>query len=170
MTPDEVLARARSAIGHRCVYALGKGGFNPASPVPWNLQGQCDCSGFAAWCLGVGRHTDNPWYAQQNGGWLETTAIVRDALSPYGLFQQVQWEQALPSDLVVYGDAGGHQGHVGVVSSAGLVGPAAVIHCSLGNYKVVGDAIQESAPALWKMHGGIIARCALVEPASKETA
>jgi cell wall-associated NlpC family hydrolase len=113
MTAQEILERAARSIGHGTIYKLGQGGFSPASPHPWNSRGECDCSGFVAWCLGVSRHTDHPWYSQQNGGWLETTAIARDArLAGAGMFDLVPWEQARPADLLVYGDWGGHQGHV----------------------------------------------------------
>lgn len=153
-----MLARARSAIGHGTLYKLGKGGFNPASPHPWNALGECDCSGYAAWCLGVSRHTEHPFYAHQNGGWLETSAIVADAHSSFGMFEAIRWEQAQPGDLLVYGDSGGHQGHVGVVSEVNDSGPTAACHCSSGNARVRHDAIQETGVAVWSLNGGIVAR------------
>lgn len=163
MTGAEVVERARSAIGHHTIYALGKGGYNPASPFPWSSLGECDCSGFVAWCLMMSRHLDHPWYLAENGGWLETTAIVRDAMSPFGFFQKVDWLQARPGDLLVYGDHDGKQGHVGVVSALDAEGPAAAIHCSSGNYRTRGDAIQETIAALWKMRPSIVARYALID-------
>lgn len=156
----EAVHRAQSAMTHRAVYRLGMGGFNPSSPVPWNSRGECDCSGFVAWCLGVGRHLDHPWYAAYNGGWLETTAIVRDAVSRFGFFDRVAAELAKPGDLLVYGDHDGHQGHVGLVATA-QIGVRSVIHCSLGAFKNGGDAIAESSPGLWLSRGGIVARYAL---------
>lgn len=160
MTAAEVAQRAQSARGHDCTYRLGKGGFNPASPYPWNSHGECDCSGFAAWCLGFPRHVDHPWYVQMNGGWIETSQIVRDALSPFGFFEKIDWAQARLGDLIVYGDHDGHQGHVGVITDLDGDGPKMVTHCSLGNFRTFGDAIGESVPGLWKMHNGIIARAA----------
>jgi len=167
MNPDQVLARARQAIGQGCVYKLGAGGRKPFAPLPWIGPPECDCSGFVAWCLGVDRHTDNPWYKNQNGGWIETTAICRDSDSPYGIFTKVKWEDALPGMLVVYGDrvieGTRRQGHVGIVTAVDH-GPSHVIHCSLGNWHKTGDAIQETGPAAWKARGdAIVAACGFVE-------
>jgi hypothetical protein len=162
-TPAEVLARAQQAIGQGCVYRLGKGGYDPKQPYPWSTPAKlCDCSGFAAWCLGASRKTDSPWYKTYNGGWLETTAIVRDCGTNFGLFDPVAWLKARPSDFVVYGDKDGHQGHVGVIATVNSLGPLTVIHCSSGNFKRAADAIQETAATPWVARNGIVARCAYV--------
>lgn len=168
MKREEVVARARSAAGHKCAYGLGKGGFNPAAPHPWNSAGLCDCSGFAAWCLGQSRHTDNPWYAETNGGWLETSAIVRDCGTPFGMFDKAKWTEAKPGDLVVYGDekrADGtaRQGHVGVIVEVSEMGPKAAVHCSSGNFRTYQDAIRETSVGLWTLHLSVVARCAILE-------
>lgn len=167
MTRQEVVARARSAVGRNVRYELGAGGMNPQRDDPANLLNCCDCSGFAAWCLGVKRKTDLPWYVEQNGGWLETSAIFRDCATPYGFFDGIEWKDARPADLLVYGDrkddAGKvRQGHVGVVSEVGSEGPTEVIHCSASNWRVTGDAIQPTAPLIFEQHGARAARCAWV--------
>lgn len=163
MTPAAAIARARSAIGHRTAYRLGKGGMNPSSPVPWDASGGCDCSGFIAWVLGISRLSDTPWYKKFNGGWIETTAIVRDARTPFGFFDEVPWEEARPGMIVVYGDDNGHQGHVGMVTRFKRGGgPHRVIHCSSGNYKRTGDAIQETEPTAFTRGHAIIARSAFI--------
>jgi len=41
------------------------------------------------WCFGVSRKLDNPYYKSLNGGWFETSAIYRDALSPFGFFEKM---------------------------------------------------------------------------------
>ncbi len=168
MKASEVADRARSAIAKGCLYGLGKGGMRPHDSVPWDSAHRCDCSGFAAWCLKVSRETDDPWYVATNGGWLETTAIVRDCETPYGHFAIVMPRDARPGDLLVYGDqkrADGitRQGHVGIVSETGKDGPSKVVHCSRGNERKTGDAIQESGVTWWKLADGIVARCAWVE-------
>jgi cell wall-associated NlpC family hydrolase len=164
MIAADLIARALSAIGHGCIYALGKGGMNPDSTYPWNKQKQCDCSGFVAWALGVSRHTDHPWYKDQNGGWLETSAIARDALTRgLGMFDLVTWREAKPGHLIVYGDTQGHQGHVGIVTACSGEGPMTAVHCSRGNQTRSHDAIQETGVTVWIEHNGIVARCALVE-------
>lgn len=170
MKSSEVVDRARSVVGKGCHYGLGLGGFDPRRSAPWDDSGHCDCSGFVAWALGVSRHMkDDPLYKDLNGGWLETTAIVRDCETPYGHFAIVQPERARIGDLLVYGDrkqtAGRmRQGHVGICSDIGTKGPLLVIHCSRGNQRKLGDAIQETDTGWWDMAGGVVARCAWVEP------
>lgn len=168
MTNAELIARARSVIGKGCRYGLGMGGFDPSRAAPWDDAMLCDCSGFCAWVLGVARHTDNPWYRSQNGGWLETSAILRDCGTPFGFFTEVPAEMARPGDLLVYGDRRNEdgttrQGHVGLISEVGSTGPARAVHCSRGNERRAGDAIQETPSGLWLAAGGIVARCAFVE-------
>lgn len=167
MTPAELVERARSVIGKGCVYGLGKGGMRPHDPHPWNSERKCDCSGFAAWALRVSRETDNPWYRQQNGGWIETSAIVRDCETPFGFFALVHKKDARVGDLLVYGDrmskAGKpQQGHVGICTQVGAKGPEMVVHCSRGNERKTGDAIRETDASWWYLADGIVARCAWV--------
>lgn len=173
MTPADAVARARLAIGHRCLYFLGHGGFDPLRSFPWHndpaIDG-CDCSGFVAWCLGLSRRiVAGPLAARYKpyfGEWLETSAIVRDAKSPFGLFTAVPWEEARSGDLLVYGDADGHQGHVGIVASADHHGPLTVVHCSSGNFKGTGDAVQETGPHIWQARGTVARYADFVEVAS----
>ena len=166
----QVLARARGVIAKGCHYGLGHGGFDPSRAHPWDDEMLCDCSGFVAWALGFKRHTDHPWYKAQNGGWLETSAIVRDALTPsYGMFEKVEDREARPGDLLVYGDrtnedGTSRQGHVGIISKVAENGePAEAVHCSRGNERRYADAIQETPATFWLVAGGIVARCALVD-------
>ena len=158
MTRQELVGRAASVIGQGCHYQLGAGGRLWHKSTPWNLSHVCDCTGFIAWVFGIDRLTDDPWYKQQNGGWLETSAIVRDCRTPFGIFTEVRWSEALPADVLVYGDQDGHQGHIGMVSEVGTAGPLSVIHCSAGNDRHHGDAIAQTGPELWIGQGGIVAR------------
>jgi cell wall-associated NlpC family hydrolase len=164
VTRTEVVERARRCIGQSCVYRLGRGGFHPNDKWPWESMTlpSCDCSGFVAWCLGVSRKTDNPFYREQNGGWFETTVLARDARSPYGFVEMIPREVALIGDLLVYGDAKGKQGHVGIVSEVNADGPMKAIHCSLGNYKRSGDAVQETGVLAWERPDALVARVAWV--------
>jgi hypothetical protein len=147
---------------------LGHGGYNAHFDHPWDNEMLLDCSGFIAWVLGVSRHLDHPWYKAQNGGWLETTAIVRDCGTPFGFFTEVPRETARGGDLIVYGDHLNHdgtkrQGHVGLISEVGESGPTQAVHCSRGNERKTGDAIQETPTGLWMVAGGIVARYAGAE-------
>jgi hypothetical protein len=159
MTVNDVVARARSAVGQGCSYHLGAGGMRPNDPAPWNAHLQCDCSGVAMWCLGLSRFDGETWF--------ETTRIVYDALNENLVFARVPWLHARPSDLLVYGDLHGHQGHVGVVTEATLgpeTFPLLVAHCSSGNWRHTNDAIRETGPEIWTHNeAAIVARCLRLE-------
>lgn len=70
--PQEVIAKARGALGKGIKYKLGRGGYKPAADSPASA-GECDCSGFIAWCLGFSRNLTDPFYLKANGGWFETS-------------------------------------------------------------------------------------------------
>lgn len=158
MKRHEVVARAREAIGKGTAYKLGAGGRlkNPG------IGSELDCSGFAAVVLGVDRYLE-PWLPHYEGGdWLETSALVRDAQSPWGFVTEVPWLEAKPGDLLVWGDRGKGQGHVGVVVSVDASGPKTVVHCSSGNWRTTGDAIRETTASIFQRNGAIVARVAWV--------
>jgi hypothetical protein len=165
--PSEVVVRARSAIGNSVVYSMDQEGKSrPDGDFPWlvDQHGQkfCDCSKFSMWAIGFkGRKVGDLYY--------DTSRIFQDATSGKGLlFMQVQETDALPGDLVVYGDHGEHQGHVGVVATVGPSGPDTVVHCSLGNYKKWGDAIQETDNGVFAIHNAAVVRLkALKEETTK---
>jgi hypothetical protein len=52
MTVNELLKRARSALGKKVKYRLGAGGIDPKSPTPASVDNACDCSGFRLLVLG----------------------------------------------------------------------------------------------------------------------
>jgi cell wall-associated NlpC family hydrolase len=149
MTREQVVAKAMSAVGTGTEYSLFEGTPGKA----------CSCSRFIAWVLGVPVKIDLPLYRRWNGGWFETTAVYRDAKSPYGFFREVPWELAEPADLVVWPDTVKGQGHMGLVvqAKAGL-GPAEVVHCSRGNWKRTGDAIRVTDPKVFVLNRAVVAR------------
>jgi cell wall-associated NlpC family hydrolase len=158
-TRSAIVARARAAIGKGTAYKLGAGGRlkNPG------VGSELDCSGFVAVVLGVDRYLE-PWLPHYEGGdWLETSALVRDAQSPWGFVAHQLWADAKPGDLVVWGDRGHGQGHVGIVATVDSAGPKTVVHCSAGNYRTSGDAIRETSASLFQRNGAIVARVAWVE-------
>jgi len=164
MLPQDVIARARSQLGMKIKYESGRGGFYPGSLTAADVLGRCCCSGFVAWCLNTPRRVDLPMYQAELGSWVETSAIVRDARWPFGMFQEVPIAAALAGMVLVYPDRPGHQGHVGIVT---VDGPALlVIHCSSSNYVRTGDAIQETGPEVFLARHAIAARCAHVRYAS----
>jgi len=115
-------------------YGLGKGGMNPGSPTPAS-NGLCDCSGFVAWSLGFSRKINERFYVRFNNGWFETTAVWTDIASPVGILEEIDKPRA--GAVVVYPDRDGHQGHIGI-----LVDDDKVVHCSMGNDRAFGNAIQ----------------------------
>ena len=141
MEVDAVIARAESAVNQGIRYKLGKGGMNAGSPTP-AAGGQCDCSGFVAWALGMSRKTSDAFYVNFNGGWIETTAVWTDTGKSVGIFEQLDAPRR--GGVVVFPDAMGSQGHIGVLTAADRV-----IHCSLGNDHRTGDAIQQNNLAVF---------------------
>ena len=156
----EILKRARIACALPVAYKLGMGGMKPVRESPANSEGQCDCSGFVSWCLGVSRQTADPFYKQLNGGWIETTAVVADALAAHGLFAKV--DSAEVGDIIVWGDSKKNgktvQGHIGIVSVVENGRATRVIHCSNGNFKRSGQAVQETSADIFHNNGAIYAR------------
>jgi hypothetical protein len=146
-SPDEAIERARTALGKKTGYKLGKGGMNPKLETP-AVNNQCDCTGFLAWAFGISRYLkDNPYYIQLNGGWFETTAIFKDVNSPNGIFTKLDAPKV--GAIAVYGDSGGSQGHIGLITEVSGGKVKKVIHCSLSAWNNQKDAIQEnSAKAL----------------------
>jgi peptidoglycan hydrolase-like protein with peptidoglycan-binding domain len=134
---DCTLQRAGAGCGKGTVYTLGKGGFDPTQP----MTRECDCSGFVAWAIGIPRELppgSDQWLATDN--YWQGGSPVAD-----GLFGRVAPGQAQPGDLYVYPDAEGRQGHIGIITRIDAVGkPTHVVHCSLGNFRTHGDAVQET--------------------------
>lgn len=163
LTREELVARARSAVGRGTEYVLGQGGRDPRLPRP---EARLDCSGFAAWVAGVDRYLPNGALPHLPGGeWFECTTLYNDARSPLGFVLEVPWVQALAGDLLVYPDAKApskRQGHVGVVVEVGPRGPLSVVHCSSTNWKRTGDAIRETDAEVFRAGAAVVARLAWV--------
>lgn len=135
------VARARSAVHKGVKYGLGKGGNLPNAATPAD-GGLCDCSGFAlAWVFYLARRPKNG-----RPGWLETTAVARDATGAQKTWVAI--ERPIAGCAVVYGDHGGEQGHCAVVTDATFdaKGRVATLHgvdCSSGRSRATGEAINE---------------------------
>ena len=136
--------RAKSAIGKGIKYKLGSGGMKPELILP-TADKQCDCSGFICWVFKISRKTDIPFY-QKFGGWIFTDSMEADIKSMSGIFNRIETPEI--GCIVVYG-AGNKIGHVGIVSEVKDGKMTKVIHCSSGNNKKFGDAIQETSPVVF---------------------
>ena len=162
MNRNQLLARARSQISQGVRYKLGKGGMNPAASSPVNLERQCDCSGFVARCLGISRMTTHPLYVKFNGGWINTDAVVHDANEVTGFFERLAAPE--PGAMIVFPSPGANKvGHIGIVSAVVQGAVTKVIHCSAGNDRAFGDAIQETDAAVFNKPLTIFAWYAGVE-------
>lgn len=160
-SPERTLERARSALGRKTVYKLGQGGMNARIP----LTQKCDCSGFVAWSIGIPRQVP-----PGSGGWLDTDNYWNGGRSVrLGIFDAVERKAARPGDLYVYPDHGGRQGHIGIITDTAGGAPSRLIHCSSGNWRSHGDAIQITGCTLFDNHGA--ARVVRVDyPALRELA
>jgi hypothetical protein len=85
-------------------------------------------------------------------GWIETTQVYRDATGPRNMFVRV--ERALPADVIVWPDAGGREGHIGLITTVDKAGqPLTVTHCSSSNARVLGHSIADT-PGIVQAGGG----------------
>jgi hypothetical protein len=107
------------------------------------------------WALGLSRFDGETWW--------DTAQIVHDARGAHRMFAVAGMLEAQPGDLLVYGDGGGHQGHVGVIAVVTPLPeawPLQVAHCSAGNFRRTGDAIRETGPDIWLHRSdAVVARC-----------
>jgi hypothetical protein len=153
---------ARGYIATPTTYWLGAGGFDPRAPTPGSKS---DCSGYVCWMLGRSRVTTNPLYVKFNGGWVNTDGMIHDAKSCLGFFTQLGAPEI--GCLIVYGGkASGAPrkiGHVGIVTQLGdeehryTLNVSRVRHCSMGNYRRTGDAIQVTGPEVFRVPDVIFA-------------
>jgi hypothetical protein len=140
---QEVAKRALYAatLGKNIAYKLGKGGFHPGDSLP-SRDGQCDCSGFVAWCLGLNRSPKptRKW-------WIETSAMFNNATDRDGKANVfVKIDKPVVGCVVVYGDKNGHQGHTGVITyvdfdANGNISTLHGVDCSSGGSRKLGKAI-----------------------------
>jgi hypothetical protein len=154
---DEIhpaLARARSMVG-KGRYCLGAGGKRPDADHPWSTCAKpsqhahrdlgtsfSDCSGFTNWCHRLPRHD------KANDVWLNSDEIERR-----GKAQGIAWKDALPGDVVAYGN-GKAIGHVGIVSEVDDAGPVKVIHCQASKKPAVietsADLFVHKKAVIWR--------------------
>jgi len=149
-----LLARARSALESQVVYRLGRGGVDPDARKPAQ-NGECDCSGFACWALGLSRITEHPLYVAFGGdggriGWINTDSIVHDAGRSTGFFERL--DAPAPGCVIVYPKKGSGRsyGHIGIVTRVSGGSASKVIHCSATNFRSTGSAIRETGPEVFQ--------------------
>lgn len=147
--------KARGWIGKNTVYKLG-------SSTPGR---QCDCSGFTASVYGYKRN-DKSVLGPEDPAWHNTDSIAADALDNQDFYLPLAQPEI--GCFVVYpGIAKNGKririGHIGIVTEVpdkwtGDFSTIKVVHCSGGNYRKTGDAIQETNGAIWagkQAHKGV---------------
>lgn len=153
--------RYRLAAGHN-------GGTDPYAPHPasWSFGFRTptlDCSGFVAWCLGLDRY--QPDSAVK---WISTDGMIRDADGEQEYFSPIDRPEL--GAVVVYGSEWRdgrriYVGHVGIVVCLPVRGwgpghrqwsRLRVVHCSSGNDRRMGGAIQQTDASHWRGRGRLL--------------
>lgn len=165
-TVDEVLSRARSQVGLAIRYRLGGGAARAGRHTSADAKGTCDCSAFACWALGIDKQGSYPFLVspgqpvEPGNQWYGTDNIWNDSVHiAVGLFSRI--DAPAPGCLILYprqrlSGKKSTPGHVGVVTSVGANGALSVLHCSSGNFKRSGDAIQETDDTVFRGKAGLV--------------
>jgi hypothetical protein len=174
MTVKDLLERARSQIGQGIRYKMGGGTAKASRHTCADANKNCDCSSFVCWALGIDKNGDYPYLRppgskpEPGGDWYGTDQIWDDAVNlGLGLFQKIATPVA--GCVVVFPttwQAGKAKpaGHCGIVSAVGPGGVVTqVLHCSSGNFKAKGDAVEETDPHVFLNPKAIFAWCARIE-------
>jgi len=140
MTVEELIRRARSALGQGIRYELGAG-LDPDDPMPGGTAKACDCSGFVLWALREPRR-----FGQGvNAPWIDTSWMWNETEKRKTLFLTERTPR--PGCLVVYpDDVIAAQGHVALVTEVEDGAVRRIIHCSSVNARLEGEAILETEP------------------------
>jgi hypothetical protein len=163
---DEVLARARSQAGLGIRYKLGGGSARASRHTCADTGGTCDCSAFACWALGVDKQGSYPFLVpagqpvEPGNQWYGTDNMWNDSVHvALGLFSKI--DRPIPGCLILYpaqrlSGKKSTPGHVGIVTKVGAEGAVVVLHCSSGNFRQTGDAIQETDDSAFRGKAGLI--------------
>ncbi len=164
MVPEQAIARARSQLCLGTVYRMAGGKINPTSTDCRDELRSADCSAFLTWVYRIKKYQGDEfwWLNELNGGWYNTDGIWIDARGHdwsgpeimTGNFYEIHSPR--PACAVVFPASwvskipGPRVGHCGVVTEVYDDGAYKTVHCSSGNYKRTGDAIQETSGALFE--------------------
>jgi hypothetical protein len=139
--------------------------------LPWSASGAwtCDCAGFVAWSLGFDRYQPRDFAAEGDGyDYINTDSMIMASRSSRrSWFLQI--DRPEPGCLAVYGSTWkdgrratvGHVGFVVEVLAAEWdfetppLDMVRVVHCSSGNQRRTGAAIQETDATIWRRPGSL---------------
>jgi hypothetical protein len=184
MNRATMIERALSQVDLGTKYAMGGGDLAPVDDSVRDAKGYSDCSAFVCWALGIPRRSPFEWTRKLNGGWYNTSAIWWDAIKEAsGYFRPAP--RIEPGVVLVYPAASllaragfsiegfaandpafkhpPRIGHCGIVVAGTSLETARVVHCSAGNFKRSGDAIQVTGPKVFHVLGVIAAWPSILE-------
>ncbi len=157
LSPAEQIMRAKLMAGRKDIgYSMtpGKnGGRDPNAKDPCSVGTRtADCVGFALWAMGLDRYQPD-FVCGSYEGWINTNSMMLDALGLRSFFTPMV-ELVYPH-LLVYPSASkkllaqGYPrvGHVGVVVEIDRA-----VHCSAGNARRLGHAIDYGPEKIWSKH------------------
>jgi hypothetical protein len=143
-TVQQFVDRLRSAKGKGIRYGMGHGGEHPDDDLP-TRDGECDCSAFQCWGMGVGKSPNkNP-----TGTWLGTGGMYTDAMTKQVVLERIPEPEF--GCLAIYTAVPGKAGHVACVTD---VAARTIIDCSSSQ----GGINEHSGAYFWKNKKTIWAR------------
>lgn len=156
-TRTQAIGRAVDMINYPSRYHLGSGGSDPGAiscfVASTDGVGQCDCSGFVAWCLGYDRWQKRLYSDRDLGEYVSTDSMVEDANRHQILFRRTSNPRA--GDLICYPGKRNHGrrvhiGHVGIlIQPPNAPGPS-VIDCASGkDRRSAGISVARRSIATW---------------------
>lgn len=173
MTVEELLERARSQVGLGIRYKMGGGTSKAARHTCADTKNTCDCSSFVCWALGIDKNGSYPYLRppgnppDPSGDWYGTDQIWEDAVRlRLGQFQQI--DTPVPGCVIVFpttwkSGKARPAGHCGIVSAVGRGQSLRVLHCSSGNFKAHGDAVQETNAGVFTDPRTVFAWCGQID-------
>lgn len=140
-------------------YRLGAGGRDPSASSPLDANGECDCSGFLAFCWNEPRKDSADGEDEIAGDWIYTDSLYVDARGPQRFGREISAPHVEPGDALVYRGhvPGVPVGHCAIVIARPRIvarfADLTVIHC----HGPTGGspAITRSSGALWDRRAGI---------------
>lgn len=159
MTVEELLERARSQVGLRIKYKMGGGASKTARHTCADSNNASDCSSFVCWALGIDKNGNYPFLRRPGtqpdpgGDWYGTDQIWDDAVNlRLGLFSKIN--DPVPGCVIVFPTTWKEgrarpAGHCGIVTQISGGKVKKVVHCSSGNFRAMGDAVQETDPGVF---------------------
>lgn len=150
---DALLARARSGLNKRTRYRIDVAPPSPLLPA-WPVGIKADCSGFVAWCFGLGRYPP-----ELHGYQLFTDSIVEDALLSTANRFFVRSDRPVIGGIVAYpwyrDEAGDRKaGHIAIVTDVRSQNDYDILDCSKSAFldPKIKDAIVEARDTKFEAH------------------